>query len=335
MINFSLRKLLDYVAKKAVLMMLFVMLIGCDNSTPPSANWKLAIKGVYSASISSDSKYVVIGSINHGGSLWDLQQKERLYNWNHAKGKYTGLVAMAFSPEGSYAATAAPRTITLWETNTGKPVWYWTAPGDVLSIALTPQANHAMLGLANHTAVLFDIKNGGIQRVFHHDSKVRHVAISADASIILTGSDDGVAKLWDLNSGELLFTWKHSNQILATVLSDSGKYAFTAAQADTASLWDTKTGEQLKEMPIKKGSYIAGASYTAARFSKSEDQFLTGTNSRLVQLWDIASGLEKKRWTITKNSPWAPTSATVLAVGFGQNNTYYAIGSNGLSNELK
>ncbi len=335
MINFSARKLLDYVAKKAVLIILFIMLIGCDNSIPPNNSWKLATRGVYAASISSDSKYGVIGSINHGGSLWDLQQQERLYNWNHIKGEYTGLVAVAFSPEGSYAATAAPRTITLWETNTGKPIWYWTAPGDVLSIALTPQANHAILGLANHTAVLFDIKNGGIQRVFYHDNKVRNVAISADARIILTGSDDGVAKLWNLHSGELLFSWKHDNQILATVLSDSGKYAFTAAQADKAILWDTQTGEQLKEMPIKKGSYIAGASYTAARFSKSEDQFLTGTNSRLVQLWDIASGLERKRWTITKTSQWSPSSATVLTVGFGQNNTYYAIGSNGLSHELK
>lgn len=326
--------LLTAIVRIAVLCV-WVVISGCDNTTPPSASWEVAIQGLYSAAISRDSQYTAIGSIQHGGSLWDLEQRERLYDWNHTKGEYTGLVAVAFSPEGAYAATASHRTITLWETSTGKPVWYWSAPGDVLSMALTPQADFALLGLADHTAVLFDIKNGGLKRVFNHNGKVRNVSMSADARLILTGSDDRTAKLWDLQSGALLHSWPHGNQMITTALSDSGKYAFTAAQADKASIWDTETGQPIKEMPVKKGSYIAGAAYTAARFSPSETQLLTGTNSQLVQLWDIQSGLEEKRWKITKRHRWKPSSATVLAVGFDQNGRYYAIGSNGLSHELK
>ncbi len=327
-------KLSCVITRMAVLAIL-VAISGCDNSTPPSASWESAVQGLYSAAISPDSQYAAIGSIRHGGSLWGLGERDRRYNWNHTEGEYTGLIAMAFSPEGTYAATASHRTIVLWETGTGEPVWYWTAPGDVLSIALTPQADYALLGLANHTAVLFDIKNGGVQRVFNHNGKVRSVSMSADARLILTGSDDRTAKLWDLQSGALLHSWKHGNRLITTALSDTGRYAFTAAQADKASLWDTETGRQIKEMPVKKGSYIAGASYTCARFSASESQLLTGTNSQLVQLWEIQSGLEQKRWKITKKYRWKPSAATVLALGFGQTGNYYAIGSNGLSHELK
>ena len=313
-----------------------LFLSGCEKATEPSSSWENAVQGLYTATLSKDGKYGIVGSINHGGSLWDMGSKERLFNWNHTKGEYTGIVAAAFSPEGRYAATASHRTIVLWEASTGKPVWFWTAPGDILSMALTPQGDYAVLGLDDYTAVLFDVKNGGVKRVFNHNGKVRSVSVSDDAKFILTGSDDETAKLWDVQTGETLHTWQHSNQLITTALSANGKYAFTAAQADKAIIWDAQTGAQVKEMPIKKSSYIAGAAYSAARFSDDETRLLTGTNSQLIQLWNISTGEEIKRWEATKKEKWKPTSATVLAVSFSsQSGRYFAIASNGLSHELK
>jgi len=312
-----------------------LLLTGCEKGTPPSSSWESAVQGLYTASLSRDGQFGIVGSINHGGSLWDMQSKERLYNWNHTKGEYTGIVAAAFSPEGKYAATASHRTIVLWKTSTGEPVWFWTTPGDILSMALSPQGDYAVLGLADYSAVLFDVKNGGVKRVFNHNGKVRSVAISEDAKYILSGSDDETAKLWDVQTGKLLHTWQHSNQLITTALSAKGKYAFTAAQADKAIIWNVQTGEQVKIMPISKSSYIAGAAYTAARFSGDESRLLTGTNSQLVQLWNVETGEEIKRWQVTKKDKWKPSGATVLAVSFsGQSGRYYAIASNGLNHEL-
>ena len=192
------------------------------------------------------------------------------------------------------------------------------------------------MGLANHTAVLFDIKNGGIKRTFNHQGKVGSVSLSDDGSLLLTGSDDHTAKLWDLQTAEEIHSWQHDNQVITTALSSTGKYAFSAAQADKAIIWNVKTGQAAQTLAIKKGSYIVGATYTAARFSADEKQLLTGTNSQLVQLWDNSSGAQLKRWKISKKAKWKPSSASVLAVAFnGSRKDYLAIGSNGLSYRLQ
>jgi len=134
----------------------------------------------------------------------------------------------------------------------------------------------------------------------------------------------------------LLHTWQHDNKLLTATLSASGKYAFTASQADRAVIWDSRSGQPLHTMPVKTGPYIAGASYTAARFSPDEQRLLTGTNNRLVQLWDISSGNELKRWRVSNKETRTPTSQTLLAVSFSaQQRVYYAIASNGLSFELR
>lgn len=313
-----------------------LLLTACENATPPKKSWENAVQGLYTATLSDAGRYAIVGSINHGASLWDVPRGERLFNWNHTKGEYTGIVAAAISPQNDYAATAAHRTIVLWEIASGNPVWFWTAPGDILSMALTPNGNYALLGLANHTAVVFDIKNGGVKRTFHHNGKVRSVALNQDGTLALTGSDDRSAKLWDMQSGEMIHSWNHGNQLLTTALSSSGKYAFTAAQADIAAIWDTGSGKMIKEMPIKKGTYIAGSSYTSARFSADEKRLLTGTNSQMVQLWRVTGGEEIKRWKVTKRDKWKPTSATLLAISFSSSQgRYYAVASNGLSYELE
>ncbi len=315
---------------------LLLLLSGCDEATPPKSSWENAVQGLYTAALSNDGKYGISGSINHGGALWDMESKERLYNWNHTKGEYTGIVAAAVSPENRYAATASHRTIVLWEVANGSPIWFWTAPGNILSMALTPNGDYALLGLDNHTAVVFDIKNGGVKRTLHHNSRVRSVALSNDAKYALTGSDDRTAKLWELQSGEMLHTWKHENQVITVRLSSSGQYAFSAAQGDRAVIWNTGNGSIKKELPIKKGPYIASAAYTAASFSDDETELLTGTNSQLVQLWKIQNGEAIKSWKVGKKDRWKPTSATVLAVSFSnKRGRYFAIASNGMSYEFQ
>lgn len=319
----------------ALLLVIAWSTAGCDDAAIPKKQWENAVQGLYSATLSDNGNYALVGSINHGASLWDMQRGERLFNWNHKRGEYTGITATAISPDNKYAATADRRTIVLWELQSGRSVRFWSAPGDVLSIALTANGDYALLGLTDYTAVIFDVKNGGIKQTFHHRGKVRSVALNRDATLALTGSDDRTAKLWDIRSGKELRAWQHDNQLLTTELSRSGKYAFTAAQADSAMIWDTASGKMVRAMPIKKGPYIAGSSYTAARFSDDGKRLLTGTNSQLVQLWDMSDGRELKRWKVTKKYRWKPASATLLALSFSAKpGLYYALASNGLSFEL-
>ncbi|MEH6625531.1 MAG: hypothetical protein V7739_03735 [Motiliproteus sp.] len=311
-----------------------LLLAACGSGDSPEREVEYAIQGLYSAALSSDGKFAIVGSIQHGGSLWDTSDQERLYNWNHQKGEYTNIVASAFSPDNQYAVTAGQQKMVLWEVSSGSPHWFWNAPAGVLDIDLAPNGSFALLGLSNHTAVYFDIKNGGVKRTLHHDSPIESVDLSDDGLLALTGSGNHQAKLWNMQDGSLLHTLDHENSVNTVALSPNSRYAFSASQLDKAYIWDTSSGEILHTLSGDEGYIKKRLSYTAAVFSPNSDQLLTGNTSGVVQLWDVREGTELRRWTVFFRDAFRPTSATLYALGFGDNG-YKAIAANGYINELK
>ncbi len=312
-----------------------VLLSGCGSADSPSDRYEYAVQGIYSGALSNDSRYALVGSIQHGASLWDLRQHERLYNWNHAEADLTNLVATAFSPQSDYAITVAQQDLVLWQLSDGKPVWFWSAPSGILDADLAVGGEWALLGLNNNTALYFDIQNGGLKHTLRHQGRVRSVAISRDGRWALTGSDDNLARLWDLESGEQLLSVEHGNGVNTVALSPNGQFAFSAGQLDKALIWRTGSGELHQTLTTDETFVPQRISYTAAKFSDNSDQLLTGTSSGLVQLWDVRDGVELRRWDMFKRDPFRPTSATLYGLSFGANGVYYALASNGFVNELR
>ncbi|MFT5720233.1 MAG: WD40 repeat protein [Motiliproteus sp.] len=309
-----------------------ILLAGCGYGDKPAKQSEMAVQGLYSAAVSRDGRYGIAGSIQHGGSLWDLQKAGRLFNWNHAEDGYSDLVAAAFSPEGDYAITASRQDMVLWQVSDGQPVWFWSAPAGILDVALSANGALALLGLESNKALYFDIKNGGLKYSLRHPARVLSVSVEGDWA--LTGSDDNRARLWDLNTGELALSIEHGNGVNTVALSPNGQYAFSAGQLDKALIWRTASGQVYHTLSSDESLVPQRISYTSARFSANSDQLLTGTSSGLVQLWDVNRGAELRRWQMHKRSMFRPTSATLYGLGFGDG-VYYAIASNGFVNELK
>ena len=226
-----------------LVVLLLTLIAGCDGGQAPEQSWENAVKGTYSASLSADSKLSVIGSITHGGSLWQTTRGERLFNWNHKQGELSNIIASGFSPDGLFALTADHQTMVLWDATTGQALTFWTAPNEVLALDLTPNGNYALLGLGDYSAVLFDVKRGGIQRSFYHQNRVRDVDLSDDGSLAITGSEDNNAKLWDVSSGEELFNWPHEDEVVTVAIAPQGDKALSVAKYDKAVIWDTQTGK--------------------------------------------------------------------------------------------
>lgn len=308
---------------------LSLLAVGCSSGDSPQSTIEIATRGLYAAELSADGTHALAGSVHHGGSYWNLSKNERLYSWNHQQEGFTSIVAAAISGNGAYVATADERTIALWDARSGKNLSFWTAPGDILDIELTNAADFAILGLADHTAVVFDIKRGGVLRTFVHNDRVRSVALAEGSRLLMTGSDDFRARLWKVSSGELVHSWELENQVNVTAISANGKFAFAASQADRAIIVDTGSGKILSELPIDKYPYTAGASYTTARFSDTGDSLLTGATNRMVQRWNSRDARETGRWQGTKKDRWKPTNPSILSVAF-RGNAPVAIGSTGL-----
>lgn len=312
-----------------------LLLSACSSGDDPDSWHAYTSQGTYSATLAPDSRYAIVGSIRHGGSLWDVRLNERLYDWNHQQGDYTNIVASDFSPDGRFAATASSQDIVLWNLDDGQPIWFWSAPAEILSLRLSPAGDFALLGLANHEAVYFDIKNGGLRQTLRHPARVRSVALDDSARFALTGADDYVARLWDLTRGERLHSVSFENTVDTVALSPDGRRAFSSATLDQAHIWDTASGEILHTLSGDESFRQRRISYISARFSDDGEQLLTGTASGMVQLWNVSNGEELRRWRVHKRDAYGPTSTGVEAVSFGSDGRYYAIGANGLLNILR
>ncbi|WP_426415656.1 WD40 repeat domain-containing protein [Aestuariirhabdus sp. LZHN29] len=308
---------------------------GCGFSAEES-NTELALQGFYTAALSTDGKQGVVGSIVHGGSLWDLTQGERLFNWNHKAGGASEIVASAISGDGSVAATAdGQRTIVLWSISEGKSLGFWSAPGEIRDLALTERGGLALLGLSDNRVVLFNIREGGVLTTLLHEDIVNSVDITPDSNLAISGSDDYHAKLWDTNSGRLLQDWDLGNKLVTVALSSNGRYALTAAQSGRAVIWDSASGEVVHELNKYYDLMTRGSTYSAARFIESDNQLLLGTTSGEVFLFDIDSGTISHKWQLSKRGWWEPTGVSVMALAMDPGtNKVRALGSNGLSYQL-
>lgn len=312
-----------------------ITLGGCTDEGKPSASIEVASKGAQGAALSNDGQWAAIGAIHQGGSLWRTDDGERLYNWNHRQGERTTIVAADFSPDGRWAMTADVHTLVLWSMENGQAARFWTAPGEVLSVALSPNGNFALLGLSDHSAVLFDVKRGGVRRTFNHQNRVRSVDLSDDAKLALTGSEDYSAVLWDVASGKELHRIKHEDDVQMVALSADGSRAMSMGKYDKALVWDTASGEITGEVPLRSELLRRGMRFTAARFSSDGSRLLTGRPDQVVQLWDTSAMKQLARWRLPKRDAWKPTSAAVISVAFGPGNSYYAVASNGFIHRLQ
>ncbi len=322
--------------KTALLALLAPLLLSaCGSGDAPQSWHAYTAQGSYSATLSGDGHYAIIGSMQHGGSLWDVTKHERLFDWNHQQGAYTSIVASAFSPDGAYAATASSQDLVLWQVGNGQPIWFWSAPAEILGIALAPLGDYALLGLANHEAVYFDIKNGGIRQRLRHPARVRSVALDRSGTLALTGSDDYRVRLWDVASAQLRHEIEFGNTVDTVALSPDGARAFSSASLDRAVIWDTQSGQVLQTLSGDELLWTRRVSYLAARFSNDGKQLLTGSAAGSVQLWDVASGRQVRHWQAHKREAYGPVATGIYSVAFGPAGTYYAISSNGLLNVLK
>jgi WD40 repeat protein len=313
-----------------VVIVVIVALSACSGADKPSASWDLAAQGVFAGAISPQAQYTLIGSLNHGASLWRNSDRERLFNWAHEAGSFTELVAAGFSPDGKRAVTTDPRTLVLWDTQTGQGLSFWATPGAVLDVAVLPNGQDILMGLTDHSAVLFDAESGRHVHTFIHDGQVGTVAASHDGAWAITGSDDNTASIWSVATGERAHELILGNPVRSVAISRNGAYAFTASQGEEVAIWSGASGKKLHV--LKTGLYHGVKSAT---FSDDERFLAIGLVNRRVELYDVQSGRLLNTWDMRTRHPNRASGAAVLEVAFdADNRRLFALAGDGRLLEL-
>ncbi|MGH1487194.1 MAG: WD40 repeat domain-containing protein [Cellvibrionaceae bacterium] len=307
-----------------------LLLTACGQSKAPNNRVEVAVNGIHGGALSNDGRLAIVGSVQHGGSLWRMSDGERLYNWNHSKDELSVIISADIDPSGNWALTAEAHTLVLWDLSSGNAARFWTAPGEVLDADLAAGGRYALLGQADHSAVIFNTIRGGVVRTFTHEARVRSVDLSGNGKLAITGSEDQTAVVWRVDNGERLLTIEHLEDVQQVAISDDGRYALTTAKYDRAEVWDIKQKKSLKTIPLSKERIKRGLEITAARFSEDGKELLLGYTNQKVERWQIQGMKLLDTWKLTKRHQWQPTGVSVVDLAFVKGtNRYYAIGSSG------
>ena len=312
--------------------LLFLVLQSCSFTDDPSAFFSTSVQGIFGAAYSTDGRHVLAGSIQHGGSLWDTENTERLFNWNHQANLTSQITAMDFSAEGDFALTSDGRTLVLWDVSSGEALRFFNAPSTVLHLALSPSAQTALLGLANGNAVLFDVQRGGIIEELDQGHHILSMAVSNNGDYALFGLDNGQAKFWNLRSLELINEIETQGRVQTVALSNDGLFGLLTVQHIDAVVWDMRANALHSKLNYSNRFFPSFSSFVVAKFSRDGSKILTGNTTGAVELWSRENGKRIKRWITPVGSTFKPRIFSVVAVAINdQLRQVSAIVSNGTS----
>ena len=312
--------------------LLFLVLQSCSFTDDPSAFFSTSVQGIFCAAYSSDGRHVLAGSIQHGGSLWDTENAERLFNWNHQANLTSQITAMDFSAEGDFVLTSDGRTLVLWDVSSGEALRFFNAPSTVLHLALSPSAQTALLGLANGNAVLFDVQRGGIIEELDQGHHILSMAVSNNGDYALFGLDNGQAKFWNLRSLELINEIETQGRVQTVALSNDGLFGLLTVQHIDAVVWDMRANALHSKLNYSNRFFPSFSSFVVAKFSRDGSKILTGNTTGAVELWSRENGKRIKRWITPVGSTFKPRIFSVVAVAINdQLRQVSAIVSNGTS----
>lgn len=294
---------------RPLILLCALLLSAC--SEPPSTSWQLTEQaGVFSASFDAQAAQVLVGSVRHGGSLWRLSDRQRLYDWNHQAEGLSVLSATALAANGRFAATAEGRQLTLWDCGTGQALGSWLLDGAIQSLAVSDDGRRMLAGLRDHSAVLLDTRLGQPLARIRHGSTVQAVVISRDGRLGATGADDGVVQLWDLDSGQARLTWRFTSGLSSLALSDDQRLLFAGRYHGQGRVWQLSDGRLLTEIGEPRGSIAT------ARFSPDGSQLLTGSPDGSTRLWATQDGQRLQQWHAPRQGFYNNRGRAVLAVAF-------------------
>jgi WD40 repeat protein len=286
-----------------------ISLPACDKSPKADKTWTFANEGLFSASVSEDGKYALLGSTTGKALLWNLKNtKKPSYVWQHNEGDAGGIIAVALSPDHKYALTAERDSLAWWDTSSGKPLGYWPIP-DIYSLSISSDGQRALIGLRDQS-FYFSLQTGTYIYTLPHIGMVYANDLSKDGRFAITASDGKEVKLWSLSTGKLKQTWLLPSKPYAVAISPNGKLAVTNAASGATTIRNISNGKAVHTLTPDR------TTLSKLTFSPNSKLLATARIAQRIDLWDVKSATNTKFWRPQKSNASRPSAASVLALEF-------------------
>ncbi|NJL38884.1 MAG: hypothetical protein HC879_07950 [Leptolyngbyaceae cyanobacterium SL_5_9] len=257
----------------------FIHGIQPDNFLDEKKGW------VYSASLSSDGRWMASGGGDFTVKLWSTDGT-RFYT---LEGHTDAVHDVAFSPtEPLLASAGADNVIRLWRLD-GSPVRLIGTPKTtdelrlvIEAISFSPDGTLIAAAQRDGTVMLWDISGNLVRTFSGHQGWVHGVDFSPGGDRLVSGSADGTVKLWDI-SGTLLKTWNHDESVQDVAFSPDGQLVASAGNDNHIKLWQVD-GELVRTL-VGHSDFIYGV-----KFSPDGEAIASASTDRTAKLWNAADG---------------------------------------------
>lgn len=151
-----------------------------------------------------DGKTILLGFVDGSIQLWDIDQKQAIYNAWHFNASTSDL---EFSSDGKYLVLQKPGTIEVRLMNDGSLRGRYQAT----AFALSPQESLLALGEADGTLRVIEIESGeNLFRIQAHQEQIYALAFSPDGQELSSSGQDCKVRSWEARSGQPLHFYEEN-----------------------------------------------------------------------------------------------------------------------------
>ncbi|MBE0670822.1 MAG: TIR domain-containing protein [Anaerolineales bacterium] len=277
---------------------------------------------VFVVACSPNSEWVISGEhkmVETTGEIdvWDIATGQEIYSV--VVDSSINLISM--SQDGSTAAVAGDKQITVWSVETGVVYANILHPlsddpyalDGITAIALSQDGKYVASGdgyqwgttLIPRTALGGNIivwSTGTGEKVIslEQDDEILDMEFNPDGTQLLTGSYDGSAVDWSLRTGEKISELKYGTPVRSVAYTNLGKWALATGDRGTIQVWDVARGWVVKQLVSEKQVVI-----TSLDVTEDGHFVVAGDNEGKIRAWEM---IEQERFFVNNNERFAIAS---------------------------
>ena len=258
--------------------------------------------------VAPDSKTVATLSSNGRVTFWDPASGKQVSAFSAREGDCFGI---DYARDGkSLFVGGGDHSLVQWDVATGKKIRdFQGEEGDVKALATSPDG--VRLASADNVGAIkvWDIASGEVLRTMtgHGDNlpagmetpTIDSLAWSPNGRVIVTEANDETARLWDAIGGkQLRILPQHDGSVASVAISPNNVVgASTRGRLTSGSshirIWEVATGK------IRRVINGHQDDITCIAFSPDGQMIYSGARDRTVRQWDVESGVEIRRYTLS------------------------------------
>jgi WD40 repeat protein len=264
--------------------------------------------------------------------------------WSSTTAHMSNVTAVAFSPDGTWLATASlDQTVKIWSTTTWNLQQTLVESDGVGSIAFSPDGQKIVSGSVDGTVQSWNWANSNcLWTIAAHALPVTATVLTPDGLFVVSGSDDRTVRIWSAADGSAVGTPGAAaisfdgtlceNSISAVAFSPDGTLCASARGAGAANanspilVCNTSDGSVVQTL-------AANTNYVdSLAFSPDSTTLASGGGplDPTIKLWRISDGALLQTIPATTNGvmalAWSPDGTTLASGGdsMEQNITFWS-----------